>query len=239
MSKDLIVTALQVLDVENDAMWTQAGLPSVDVVKAAAGLETLTREEITNAAPNFTRTNPSLEADPSVVADPAKLNPEPEQIEPKEPTDITDVIGDNIVATEGEVETTEQAALQINLEKCDTTFVVNLSKEDLEPFMEAAKSDLDFVRAELTQLEQIRDKLVTLEHCCQAEIDKRLPKKDSDNPIAAYFASQDEQRKKEAEELEKLRAMGIDAKPHASRLDFIMGQRRSKHATRQVRRLIK
>lgn len=52
-----IKTALKQLAADNDAHWTTAGLPRVDVVAQFAGVESLTREEIATAAPEFSRTN--------------------------------------------------------------------------------------------------------------------------------------------------------------------------------------
>lgn len=58
MSKETIVEALLSLDIENDEHWTQDGLPRID----ALGIDALTRSDLTDAAPSFTRENPKLEA---------------------------------------------------------------------------------------------------------------------------------------------------------------------------------
>lgn len=54
-----ILAALNLLDVDNDEQWTTAGLPRIDVLEQLTGI-TLSRPEITKAAPRFTRTNPLL-----------------------------------------------------------------------------------------------------------------------------------------------------------------------------------
>ncbi len=50
-----IVEALDKLDSTNDEQWTAQGLPRVEIVTALLGVEELTRKEITEAAPDFTR----------------------------------------------------------------------------------------------------------------------------------------------------------------------------------------
>lgn len=53
--KQTIVETLALLDHANDGDWTTGGLPKVDVVANASGLEGLTRDEITAAQPDFAR----------------------------------------------------------------------------------------------------------------------------------------------------------------------------------------
>lgn len=53
-----ILTALALLDVGNDAHWTAEGLPRIDTVRLLASDQSLTREDITSAAPTFSRTSP-------------------------------------------------------------------------------------------------------------------------------------------------------------------------------------
>lgn len=50
-----IINALQQLDPNNDEHWTQEGLPRLDVLKQLTGIQELTRQAVTNAAPEFNR----------------------------------------------------------------------------------------------------------------------------------------------------------------------------------------
>lgn len=59
-----IKEALQQLDVDNDEQWTADGLPKVDVVSELVD-ETVTRKDIIDAAPQFTRENPEVETEDS------------------------------------------------------------------------------------------------------------------------------------------------------------------------------
>jgi hypothetical protein len=61
--------ALSQLDVTNDNHWTSDGLPRIETLKFLTGL-TLTRAEITEAAPRFSRISPQLSVvTPEVVAE--------------------------------------------------------------------------------------------------------------------------------------------------------------------------
>lgn len=59
---DKIKAALAELDVTNDDHWTAEGVPRLDVVKDLVGVA-VSRADITGAAKQFTRTNPSLETE--------------------------------------------------------------------------------------------------------------------------------------------------------------------------------
>lgn len=58
--KEKIIETLLKLDPTNDNQWTQDGLPKVDVLKFLSGGETWTRDQISEAAPGFTRSNPII-----------------------------------------------------------------------------------------------------------------------------------------------------------------------------------
>lgn len=58
--KEKIVDALLKLDTSNDNQWTQDGLPKIEILKFLMGGEVITREQINEAAPGFTRSNPII-----------------------------------------------------------------------------------------------------------------------------------------------------------------------------------
>lgn len=67
-----ILEALSALDTDNDDDWTKDGLPKTEAVSEVVG-ETVTRAQITEVAPQFSRTNSVLEvadATPDAPADP-------------------------------------------------------------------------------------------------------------------------------------------------------------------------
>jgi hypothetical protein len=71
-----ILEALASLDPQDDAQWTEEGQPNLDLMRSLTENEELTREQVTEGAPHFVRTNPELpsEDDTQVI----------EEEEPKE-----------------------------------------------------------------------------------------------------------------------------------------------------------
>ena len=54
--EDQVKNVLDTLDPENDDQWTESGLPKLDVVSQLAGFKkAITRKELTDIAPQFTR----------------------------------------------------------------------------------------------------------------------------------------------------------------------------------------
>lgn len=70
-----LIEALLELDPDNPNHWTSDGLPKVDALRFATANPSLTRDDITTAAPLFTRDNRVLE------------EPEPEPVEPVKSAD--------------------------------------------------------------------------------------------------------------------------------------------------------
>lgn len=58
--QDKIKNALKGLDVANEGQWTKEGLPNINFLKIVTGIPTLTREQVQEVAPDFTRDNPTL-----------------------------------------------------------------------------------------------------------------------------------------------------------------------------------
>jgi hypothetical protein len=72
-----ILEALSALDTDNDDDWTKDGLPKTDAVSEVVG-EKVTREQITEVAPLFTRENPVLEVEDQAPATPADPGTDPD-----------------------------------------------------------------------------------------------------------------------------------------------------------------
>lgn len=61
--KDKIIEALELMDDMDDEQWTADGAPKVDTVVSLSDLKSLTRADIINAAPKFSRADPILSED--------------------------------------------------------------------------------------------------------------------------------------------------------------------------------
>lgn len=75
VDKDKLIAALGKLDVTKNEHWTAEGLPLINIVRVLAGDSSLTREQITAAAPHFTRT--SAASEPATVPAGAAPTPAP------------------------------------------------------------------------------------------------------------------------------------------------------------------
>lgn len=78
-TQDNIVQALDMLDPSDDEHWTEDGSPRVDKVREITGIEDLSREEITDAAPQFMR--PSTEPEETPVGQVEEEKPKEEVAE--------------------------------------------------------------------------------------------------------------------------------------------------------------
>lgn len=79
--------ALATLDTLDDEVWTADGSPKIDAVKELLG-RPVTRQEIIEAAPKFTRQNPDLGDDQAEDQDQSTVQ---ETVEP-EPVDLSDAL---------------------------------------------------------------------------------------------------------------------------------------------------
>jgi len=133
MSVERIREALAVLDAEDDELWTRDGLPRTEVVAELVGTSVLSRKQITQAAPLFTRSNlvvpeeedreepPSLEepipsdelpvgAIPEATAAGADSGSDPEpEPEPEPEPDLEMNIEDAVRSAEAEVQEAQSA----------------------------------------------------------------------------------------------------------------------------------
>lgn len=118
-----IRAALGKSDTTEDTHWTNAGLPSMERMKAITGLEDLTREEVSKASPGYSRTNAN--AAPSDLgnsgggdAGPTKTEAETladqmkENIKPNsDPRENPNVGKDYLNSAEGQAHTADQQQL--------------------------------------------------------------------------------------------------------------------------------
>ncbi len=100
-----IKEALAKLDPSDDAYWTGDGMPRMDVLQKMTLTPDLSRTQVTNAAPDFTRAS-ALEADAAVPGedDNVEASPAPEQAS-KASKEVIEVQVDSDVMVEAEVPT--------------------------------------------------------------------------------------------------------------------------------------
>lgn len=208
-----IKDALAQLDPLNDDHWTADGLPRMDVIEALMDDKSVTRKMVTDVAPNFSRENPVIGADPTVDEATQENDPDPEAT----PTDSDDDEG----PTEEEVEAETDDLLED---------VLGLSFADVcstPELMEAYITAASIKSQELTrQWNAIRDEMKELSER-QELVDRQLKrhnrrhKKEGPNEIQLYIRAQHEARLKKAERAQAFIRAQTNPKDVLQQLQFV------------------
>lgn len=154
--KEVILAALAKLDPAVDSHWTADGLVNLNSFKFIAGGVSVTREQLEEAAPGFTRTNPvagELEAQPS----------DPTQALPTAGTD------------EGVSDTDSLLELVLS-EETEFPNTADLSTEQLQQLSEVHLEQIDLLNQARDRYNQMIDKRVAYLRSANAELERRQPK---------------------------------------------------------------
>jgi hypothetical protein len=226
MAPEQILAALQKLDVNNDAHWTQDGMPRLETVRLFAGNQALTRDDITKAVPDFTRlaaynAQQAAQAAPAPVA---AATPETQPGAQDTPSAAPPLADPAPPAAPPVVEATQELAPLAHdiawedMTKEEQLEIVNAELADVERYLEVAKK-------QRVKLQQQRDDLLLA-------IDKETPKNSNQLDIKAYLASQNkllEQRAQQIRNVKKVEAeLGArlsDLVPKRSPIDQAMSRR--------------
>lgn len=154
--KEVILAALAKLDPAVDSHWTADGLVNLNSFKFIAGGVSVTREQLEEAAPGFTRANP-------VVGEPEALPSDPIQTLPTADTD------------EGASNTDTLLELVLS-ETTEFPNTVDLSTEQLQQLSEVHLEQIDLLNQARDRYNRMIDKRVAYLRSAQAEFDRRQPK---------------------------------------------------------------
>ena len=149
--KEVILAALAKLDPAVDSHWTADGLVNLNSFKFIAGGVSVTREQLEEAAPGFTRANP-------VVGEAEAL--------PSSPTADTDEVA-------SDTDTLLELVLSETTEFPNTA---DLSTEQLQQLTEVHLEQIDLLNQARDRYNQMIDKRVAYLRSAQAEFDRRQPK---------------------------------------------------------------
>lgn len=191
-----IIEALLKLDVGNDNQWTQDGLPKLESLKFHIG-ESVTREQVNEAAPGFTRSNPVVgESKDATSTEPTQT----EQIQdPIEPVQQTQAEGAGATEESAQAPQTSEAVNvvtdRVAKEPINVamTVAVNVGISDI---VKAALTELDFVKVtelsdeELSELKAKHASITSADNVFQAELNEYVRKR------ALYLASVDQEHSK-------------------------------------------
>lgn len=226
MTSEQILAALQKLDVNNDAHWTQDGMPRLETVRLFAGNQALTRDDITKAVPDFTRLS-AYNAQQAAQAAPAPVaaaTPETQPGAQDTPLAAPPLADPAPPAAPPVVEATQELAPLAHdiawedMTKEEQLEIINAELADVERYLEVAKK-------QRVKLQQQRDDLILA-------IDKNTPQSSNQLDIKAYLASQNkllEQRAQQIRNVKKVEAeLGArlsDLVPKRSPIDQAMSRR--------------
>ena len=170
-----IKEALSKLDTIDDSLWTGEGFPKIDAVKEILG-RPVTRQEIVEAAPKFTRENPDLEDEPVASTDPAD---EFEVQEEAQPIDLSDFIGSEPV---------DVNSFLSFLDRVPTTQL-----HEVKEVLDAQKKSFFDMRQKLDEYDRRVNGALTM---VKSRIQREIPDISEREATKAYLKSQAELRAK-------------------------------------------
>ncbi len=213
---NLIKQALAKLDVNNDNHWTAEGQPRIDTVKMLASDQTITRDDITKASPEFTR-----ESATAALA--------------QAPAAQTGQGSDGAGANE------PQANAQPPAIQDTPAIVVPVNLDEFDQAIEDAKADLDELKEHRAKFdEELAKRTKAYDDAVDAKV-KAGAGETVTNAIQGYHASQQRLLEARANRGKVLQENGITAKdltallPGRSPIDAAMGRKTARGTSRPVR----
>ena len=158
---------LATLDTLDDKLWTSDGLPMVDAVKELLG-RPVTRQEIVDAAPKFTRQNPELDLEPEEQSQPTVQN----TVEP-EPVDLSDALS---------VEPMDPNRFLAFLDRVPTSQL-----QELKDGLDDRKKQFRDLRGKLDEYDRLTNIATTM---VKARIQREIPDISETEATQAYLKSQ-------------------------------------------------
>jgi hypothetical protein len=181
-----ILKVLAMLDAQNADHWTGEGLPRIDVLSALAG-SPLTRDEVTKAAPAYTRTNQVI---PNAIG--------------------TDKPGEAMKA-DGSNELRPPVGADIAEDKSDTTSIEDTARADARAALAELNSKLAEAYETQVQLANYITDLRKQQSDAQERLNEFEPKVSNAETIQAYLKSQVQVRADKVAAVAEIRRMGITA----------------------------
>lgn len=188
-----LIEALLELDPENPNHWTSDGLPKVDALRFATANPSLTRDDITTAAPLFTRDNRVLE--------------EPESVEPVKSADP--VLHEAVKQEKAHEEQKKVAVATMQIEvKISEALRALLEPEKIGDASSLTDEELKAKREKLSEVvKEIAHTKHALELAIadvQADLDKIIVEQESRRPKSGLTATQmylEAQKKRKPEDM--------------------------------------
>ena len=226
-----IVEALLKLDVKNDNHWTADGLPRLDTVKMLASDQTLTRDSVAAAAPDFSRTTatgytaPSAEQQAPQAQGQGGSGEQQQSAAPAAPqasqATESDQRADDLDAGQAEQPEMESSA-GVATDDIATLEAALAEQEELVSKIRAHKVEVD------KAFEEARAK----EDELRVKLEEARPQRSTGNDIQDYLAAQRKNLEARAARQQMIRESGINLKELASNLKAPIDAARARRNTR-------
>lgn len=218
-----ILTALGKLDANNDNHWTSDGLPRLDTVKMLAADQSISRDDVTKAAPGFSRTQPlqALQGAGSDAGTTPVLNSAPASATQATATETAPTVAAIGVANgqaEDEVGEDEVSALEKELA---------IAQERLEEIQRVEVQFLQEKAARVAEVNRLTDALTAI-----------VGTESTMDTIQSYLAGQKRLLEQRANQIERIRKADINLKdliPSIAPIDAAMARKTGRGATRPKR----
>jgi len=188
--RERILEALSKLDASNDNHWTQDGLPRLETVRFMAAHQGLTREQVSEVAPGFSRSTASmLEAQPVLTAPVA----EPTVVAPRQELTPEETVASEVASQRRALTSVEEFLRMKRAELLSIQHQLDLATKEKDRLLEAlepkAQSNQDAIRAYLDrQKEILEERRARKELLATSGIDLKLLAENLKAPIDAMRA---------------------------------------------------
>jgi len=226
VDKEKILTALAQLDPLDDDQWTTDGSPKVETVSGLIG-ETVKRQDIVNAAPDFNREKASTVEDNEDFSDVVKENDSNEDVEISSENTFSEMSGDEVLKPE-----MSPSEFQ--------SWLLTVAKEGLEEIESSLKKQNDEVGQEIKKLQDLQKRITTVITMTRNRIKEAFPNSVDAHAIRSFIESQTAARAARVERRQTiLKGIRPDELDYRAPIDAAMARKTKRGAQRPVRPLVK
>lgn len=253
-----IKEALSQMDPLDDDQWTQDGAPKVETVASLMNDFSVKRQDIVNAAPAFSRSNPVVEIEETSTDEEEEQTetetPEGEQSQEQPPAPDADQENADAEGEEGETQTSPEAEGEVTVDEtlvpeemlAETNvhqFIAWLQKQpkqNLESIEREINLSADAVGSKAARLREKELELRGLGRIARQAVKAAYPNTSNQDAIKAYIDSQNRDRleraKRRDEALKHLSSRDVDPR---SPLDQAMARKTKRGTKRPERPMMK
>ncbi len=210
VTPEKLAAALKGLDVGNENHWTADGLPRLDTVKMLVGDQSITRDQVTAAAPGFTRASAAAAAQPQPPAVPPAPNAETPPAPPAAAASVVPAAPAAPAAPAlaglppgADPELKEPVAInpRAAIPRADNTGEIGVLEEELA----VVREELEAVEKQYQTAVALKKKLNSTADNLSLRIEKLRPVDSNQLAISDYLASEQRKRDARAGQLSKVK----------------------------------